>query len=263
MHRELPDCDYYFISSQNKEATTVTAAFRITDKQPELWDAVTGESRPATSFYQKNGQTYIPLSFNPNGSIFVVFRNRTSDIVHRTSTTPSVLQANFAKFQAIDSIKTGWIVNFDPKWGGSTIKMDKLISWTEHPNEGIKYYSGKAVYTTNFNVKNINGTSRSNREGNLMLDLGEVKDVGIARVKLNGKDLGIVWCPPFRVDVSGILKKKNNQLEIEVVNTWRNRLVGDRGKPQSERFTKTNITIKPEWTVLPSGLLGPVRILQK
>ena len=80
VHRELPDVDYYFISSQNKEATTVTAAFRITDKQPELWDAVTGESRPATSFYKKNGQTFIPLSFNPNGSIFVVFRKELSKV---------------------------------------------------------------------------------------------------------------------------------------------------------------------------------------
>ena len=255
LHRELPDCDYYFISSQNKEATTVTAAFRITDKQPELWDAVTGESRPATSFYQKNGRTYVPLSFNPNGSIFVVFRNRISNIKPRASNTPSVLKANFAKYTEIDAIKTPWTINFDPKWGGSTIKMDKLVSWTDRPEEGIKYYSGKAVYTTLFNVKNI--------KGNLILDLGEVKDVGIARVKLNGNDLGIVWCPPYQVNVSGILKKKGNQLDIEVVNTWRNRLVGDRGKPQNERFTKTNITIKPEWTVLPSGLLGPVRLMQK
>jgi hypothetical protein len=255
LHRELPDCDYYFISSQNKEATTVTAAFRITDKQPELWDAVTGESRPATSFYQKNGQTYIPLSFNPYGSIFVIFRNRISNVVPLTSNTPSVLQANFATYQAIDSVKTAWTVAFDTKWGGTTIKMDKLQSWTDRPEEGIKYYSGKAVYTAFFSTKNI--------KGDLVLDLGEVKDVGIARVKLNGKDLGIVWCPPYRVNVSGILKKKNNQLEIEVVNTWRNRLVGDRGKNQSERFTKTNITITPAWTVLPSGLLGPVRLMQK
>ena len=133
--------------------------------------------------------------------------------------------------------------------------MDKLQSWTDRPEEGIKYYSGKAVYTTTFNAKDL--------KGSLFLDLGDVKDIGIARIKLNDKDLGIVWCPPYRINVSGILKKKNNQLEIEVVNTWRNRLVGDRGKPQSERFTKTNITIKPEWTVLPSGLLGPVRLMKK
>ncbi len=263
VHRELPDVDYYFISSQNKEATTVTAAFRITDKQPELWDAVTGESRPATSFYKKNGQTFIPLSFNPNGSIFVVFRKELSKVEKLLETQmpnlnivkpPSVLKANFAKFTAIDSINTAWTVKFDPKWGGSTIKMDELISWTEHPDEGIKYYSGKALYTNTFNTKTI--------KGDLFLDLGKVKDIGIARVKLNGKDLGLLWCPPYRVNVSGLLKKKGNQLEIEVVNTWRNRLVGDRDKPQNQRFTKTNITITHAWTVLPSGLLGPVVIVK-
>ena len=251
LHRELPDADYYFISSQNREATTVTAAFRITNKQPELWDAVTGEIRPAATFYQKDGQLYVPLSFNPFGSIFVIFRKALAYI------PPSVKNNNFAEFQAMDSIKTTWTVAFDPKWGGSTVKMDKLISWTEHPNEGIKYYSGKAVYTTTFNVKRL--------EKDLFLDLGDIKDIGIARVKLNGKDLGIVWCPPYRIaeSVSSILKKKGNIIEIEVVNTWRNRLIGDRAKPENERLTKTNITIKPEWTLLPSGLIGPVRLMQK
>jgi len=81
-------------------------------------------------------------------------------------------------------------------------------------------------------------------------------------VKLNGKDLGILWCPPYQVSVAGLLKAKGNILEIEVVNTWRNRLIGDRDKPQSERFTKTNITIKPDWKLEPSGLLGPVQLLK-
>ena len=262
LHRELPDADYYFISSQNREATTVTAAFRITNKQPELWDAVTGEIRPATAFYQKNGQMFVPLSFNPYGSIFVIFRETISEVSMLLRSkipslnlpTPSVPQVNYINFIALDSLKGTWTVTFDPKWGGSTIKMDKLISWTEHPNEGIKYYSGKAVYTTSFDVKDPHQ--------DLYLDLGEVKDIGIARVKVNGKDYGILWCPPYRVNLKA-LKKKGNQLEIEVVNTWRNRLIGDRLKPENERLTKTNITIKPEWTLLPSGLIGPVRLMQK
>ena len=84
----------------------------------------------------------------------------------------------------------------------------------------------------------------------------------MARVRLNGQDLGIVWAPPFRVEVSKALKKKGNKLEIEVVNSWRNRLVGDRDKPQDQRFTKTNITIRKEWPLLPAGLLGPVQLLK-
>ena len=129
------------------------------------------------------------------------------------------------------------------------------MSWTNSPEEGIKYYSGVATYKTSFNV---NGSMSEAK----LLDLGIVKDVGIAKVKLNGKDLGILWCPPYRVSVAGILKEKRNILEIEVVNTWRNRLIGDRGKPQNERFTQTNITIKPDWKLESSGLLGPVQLLK-
>ena len=124
---------------------------------------------------------------------------------------------------------------------------------------GIKYYSGTAIYRKKFDFTAKNA---KNTEGSLFLDLGDIQDVGIAKIKLNGKDLGIVWTPPFRVNVTGLLKKKNNILEIEVTNSWRNRLVGDRGKPQNERFTKTNVTIKPEWELLDAGLLGPVQILK-
>ena len=95
------------------------------------------------------------------------------------------------------------------------------------------------------------------------MDLGDVKDVGVAKIKLNGQDLGIVWCPPFRVNISGLLKKKGNVLEIEVTNSWRNRLIGDRNLPLEKQLTKTNITVKPEWQLEESGLMGPVKILIK
>ena len=134
------------------------------------------------------------------------------------------------------------------------MQVDSLISWTERPEPGIKYFSGAAMYRTNFDAAELNG--------HLFIDLGAVKDVGIAHVKVNGKDLGILWCPPFRVPVAGLLKAKGNELEVMVVNSWRNRLVGDRGKPQNERITKTNVTIRPEWQLLDSGLLGPVRLMK-
>ncbi len=247
IHRQFDNTDVYFISNQNKESLPLTAAFRITGKQPELWDAVTGETRPAPVFYEQKGRTVVPLEFNPNGSIFVVFRKPTSKV-------KSPAQSNYPVFKAIETLKNPWTVTFDPKWGGSTVKMDPLVSWTERAEEGIKFYSGKAVYQTNFDALNT--------QGSLFLDLGDIKDVGVAKVKLNGKDLGIVWCPPFRVSVTGLLKTKGNLLEIEVVNSWRNRLIGDREKPKSERFTQTNVTVRPDWQLLPSGLLGPVQLLQ-
>jgi hypothetical protein len=92
------------------------------------------------------------------------------------------------------------------------------------------------------------------------LGLGDIRDIGIARVRLNGKDLGITWTPPFRVDIPDALKPSGNLLEVEVINSWRNRLLGDRDRAANERFTKTNITIGKDWSLLDSGLLGPVQI---
>ena len=92
------------------------------------------------------------------------------------------------------------------------------------------------------------------------LQLNKVADAGIAAVKLNGKDLGITWTKPFRFEMTDAVNTGRNKLEITVVNTWQNRLIGDRGKDQQERFTKTNIKIRDDWKLRPSGLLGPVVI---
>ncbi len=259
IHRQAKNIDYYFISNQNKEVIELNAAFRITGKQPELWNPVTGEISEATHFYQENGRTFVDLSFSPNGSVFVVFRKPIpSPLTPRGRTQSSFETVELSEFQEIN---TSWQVDFDTKWGGSkSVIFDKLVSWTDRPEDGIKYYSGKAIYKTTFDLNSPIGQSDGSGQG--VLDLGVVKDVGIAKVKVNGKDLGILWCPPYQVSVAGLLKERGNILEIEVVNTWRNRLIGDRGKPQNERLTKTNITIKPDWKLEPSGLLGPVRLLK-
>ena len=250
IHRISENIDYYFISSQNKETIQLKAAFRVTGKQPELWNPVTGEISKAVNFYQENGRTFVDLNFNPNGSAFVVFRKPIFITKNNKTTNKSFI------FNDLKEIKGSWQVSFDIKWGGpKSVTFDKLVSWTDRIENGIKYYSGKAIYKTTFD---LNTPLKEVK----IIDLGVVKDVGIAKVKLNGKDLGILWCPPYRVSVAGLLKEKGNILEIEVVNTWRNRLIGDREKPDSQRFTKTNITINPDWKLEPSGLLGPVRLLK-
>lgn len=252
IHRVESRTDYYFISSQNKEASGITVSFRITGKQPEIWNAMTGETRPAKSFYQKEGKTFIPLEFDPYGSSFVVFKNSIA------GSEKGSLSSNYPDIKPAATLSGNWDVLFDPGLGSQVkVAFPELVSWTERPEEKIKYYSGKAVYLKSFDTE---GNLTEAKE--VYIDLGEVKDVGIARVKLNGKDLGIVWAPPFRVSVTGLLKEKDNRLEVEVVNTWRNRLVGDRGKPQDQRVTKTNVKILDTRQLLPSGLLGPVRLMR-
>ncbi len=258
IHRKKGDEDYYFISNQMPDNATTVATFRIGDKQPELWHPVTGESRLLTDFKQENGRTTIPLQFGKYESYFIVFRSPTKPLLNVKPT-----QGNFVKLSDYQTLTGSWQVSFDTKWGGlPKVTFDSLSSWTNHQEDGIKYYSGTAVYIKKFNFKSPPNTERSSTSGkDVYLDLGDVKDVGIAKIKLNGQDLGIVWCPAFRVNTRNLLKKKGNVLEIEVTNSWRNRLIGDRTQPLEKKLTRTNIAVKPEWQLEPSGLMGPVKIL--
>jgi len=246
-HRRRGDEDYYFLSNQQKEAAETTVAFRIRGKLPEFWNPETGEIQEAKAFRQEKGLTIVPISFKPNGSWFVVFRKTIPTDQQGTST------ANFPTYQTLDTLKGAWAVKFEDPFGRSfTETLPQLISWSAHEKENIRYHSGTAIYKKTVHFKD-------NTTESLYLDLGEVEDVGIAKVRLNGKDLGILWSPPFRIALTG-WKDGQNELEIEVVNSWRNRLIGDRKLPKDQRSTRTNITIKDDWKLLKSGLIGPVTL---
>ena len=256
IHYTIDNADVYFVCNQTKQSKLVDLVFRITGKQPELWDPVTGKIITAGAFKQANGRTIIPMEFDPYGSCFVFFRQ--SIPVAKQGTESS----NYPLLNTVKEIKGPWQVAFDTKWGpfdsaqgrrSGDFVFDKLVDWTKHANEGIKYYSGKATYTNTFEFKPV-------RNKCYWLQLNNVVDAGIAAVKLNGKDIGITWTKPFRIEMTDALKAGRNELEITVVNTWQNRLIGDRGKPQEDRFTKTNIKIRDDWNLRSSGLLGPVEI---
>jgi len=251
IHYRIDEMDIYFVCNQTGQTEDVLCRFRVAGKTPELWDAVTGQTRRQVAFTVSNGQTGIPLRFGPYGSLFIVFTNEKPK-----SSAKNI--ANYIDFAPVMTIPGPWQVRFDPKWGApEKVTFDKLTSWTQHSEPGIKFYSGKATYRATFTFEEI-----IDRRKEYLLDLGKVEDIGIARVRLNEQDLGILWTMPFRADISDVLKPGRNLLEVNVVNSWRNRLVGDRGQPQSRRYTKTNITIRPEWKLLESGLLGPVTIIE-
>jgi hypothetical protein len=158
-----------------------------------------------------------------------------------------------------------WPVQFDPHWFYPTndlpgdqakglVVFDKLDDWNQRPERAVKYFSGAAVYKKEFDL------SPAPSGGPLYLDLGTVKDT--AQVRLNGKDLGVVWCPPWRVEITDAARSGRNILEIKVVNLWPNRLIGDKRLPVAQRQTRTRIFVG--WLnndQFPSGLLGPVKIL--
>ena len=162
------------------------------------------------------------------------------------------------------TIKGDWIVKFDPKWGApEQIIFPELICWTDHTNEGIKYYSGTGTYQKTIPV--ASGWLAPERK--VYIDLGDLRDV--AELFVNGKSAGVLWKPPFRADITALLKAGNNELKIEVVNLWINRLTGDMNLPENERLTKTNIRSdgatpkvpREPWHVERSGLFGPVQLL--
>jgi len=251
IHYMIGDDDVYFVCNQKDRTEKAVCTFRVQAKQPEIWDPVTGQIRTAGAFSQNEGRTSIPLEFNPYGSMFIVFRKAIPKTEQGSEKT------NFSDYKIVQKIDGPWQVAFDPKWAApEKITFDSLISWTNHPDPNIKYYSGKATYHKVFNFE---GDKEAGRH--YVLDLGQVGDTGIAQVKLNSKDLGIIWTKPFRADITDTLKAGENTLNIDVVNSWRNRLVGDRNLPENKRFTRTNITIRREWRLLDSGLLGPVAIL--
>ena len=137
------------------------------------------------------------------------------------------------------------------------VTFERLHSWTEHTNAGIRFYSGAASYWKSFDAP---ASVLAQRPSALWLDLGSVRE--LAEVRLNGKSLGVLWAPPWRVEITDAVKPGTNTLAIEVVNFWPNRIIGDQFLPPEKRFTRTNIRkLTKDTPLMPSGLLGPVRVL--
>jgi hypothetical protein len=256
IHYRIGEDDVYFVCNQKPIEESTIAIFRCSSKVPEFWDAVDGSVRKANTFTLKEGRTEVPITFGPNGSLFVIFRNPAKGSQSNGPNFPTLREK-----QVIDG---SWNVSFDPQWGGpDSVTFPELIDWTTHMDKGIKYYSGTAAYHKTFNIG-----FELQKDKQYFLQLGSIKDVGIAKVKINGKDKGILWTAPFRVDISKELQKGNNTLAIEVVNSWYNRVAGDQTFPDRKQYTSTNINLNRDFRGRPldeipletSGLLGPVTI---
>lgn len=300
IHRQTKDTDIYFIRNKSLLEVNADCLFRVKDRTPQLWDPTDGSMEPMFVYKTVDGGTSVRLDLPPGGSVFVVFckkpPSRSFDSVFLTSkeydpTVPAgrvlAIKNDSVAIQCFQNGKyklTGsngltkhikvdtlpaplilageWQVAFDPKWGApAQIKLPKLISWTDHENEGVKYYSGAGFYTKTLDVPA--DWLASGRK--VHLDLGDVRE--LAEVFVNGKSAGVVWKPPFRVDITSLVKPDANKLKIEVMNMWINRLAGDQNLPAEKKFTRTNITFdgyrgkSGTWQVQPAGLLGPVRLL--
>jgi hypothetical protein len=246
------DTDLYFVCNQTEEEQTLEAVFRVGEKQPELWDPLTGEIRDAKAFRQFDGRTAVPLTLDPYGSVAILFNKPVAPDAPQNGA-----KANYPAYEPVQRLEGAWKVYFSPEYKGpGTVDFPALTDWTASKDARIKYYSGPAVYSKKFGFSPEPGDHR------YVLELESVKDAGVAHVYINGTDKGTLWTKPFRTDVTAELKEGENSIEITVVNSWYNRVAGDELNPEG-RLTQTNIVLKKDARDVPlepSGLLGPVSI---
>jgi len=248
VHRQVAEGDLYFLDNRNDRYESLSATFRVTGKAVELWHPDTGATEP-WSYYAAEGRTTVPLKLAPWQTVFVVFR-KPAAVPSRT--LPTVVETS------LGNIDGPWQVSFPPDLGAPpSATFDSLTPWNENSDEGIRYFSGTATYTKSIPVP----ASWIQPGTRIWLDLGSVKN--LAQVAVNGKDLGIVWTQPFRIDMTSALKPGENKLEVRVTNGWANRIIGDRqpNAPRQYTFTTPKFykATAPLWA---SGLLGPVQIVQ-
>lgn len=301
-YQGINDFEYHDIQTLPDRFEQVKCSFRVTGKIPELWDPMTGKVIKIGTYREENGQTIIPIHLEPEASVFVVFKEeKASDHIikiekdgreifpaskHEVKTHPIIdivkhenkivadlyekgnytLYWSNGKRTPLKMKQTGkevqvaspWTVHFDPQWGGpKTATFSELKSWTQFNDPNIKYYSGKATYVNTFKLKK--GDYKNKK---VFLDLGMVQD--LADVRLNGHFFQVEWMPPFKVNVTEYLIDGENKLEIDIINQWPNRLIGDSKLPEEKRFTRTNYlkyyAQDSDQFLRESGLIGPVKL---
>ena len=310
IHRRTADADFYFVLNDTEKAERITLTFRQSGRQPEIWDPVTGEASAAPIFEAGENTISVPVDFEPYGSAFFVFHKplpaewpvsaepvnlelKTGPVL--TDATQVSVRYSNGREQTIDLspapkpevIAGPWNVAFiDGRGAPDQVTMPELTSWSDSDDDGIKYYSGSAVYKTSFSSPApVSGQTA-------ILDLGVVAD--IAKVKINGRNVATLWHPPFRADITDFLVAGENELEVHVANRWINRMIGDASievdytyQPEGRsKFTDGRLEAIPDWLydpekrakprarqsfavwkhygpedpLVPSGLLGPIDI---
>lgn len=314
IHRRTADAEIYFVFSDASVPVQAELKFREKHRRPEIWNALSGARTDAPMFGRTDDGISVPMQFGPQDSAFVVFRKPLPERwVSEVSPIDPQLQAGkwltnaeslsigysdgkteritLGRLPASEVVAGPWQVRFtDGRGAPNRAVFERLVSWPEHSDSGIRHYSGTAIYETTF-------ASPPRQQSRVaVLDLGDVADV--ARVFVNGKEVDVLWTPPFRAEITPFLREGRNTLAIHVANRWVNRLIGDAAidvdytyqKPGTSKFTDGRIEKLPEWLsssvskesparpvgrrhsfsvwkhydagspLVPSGLLGPVRI---
>ena len=264
IHYAKGGVDFYLVRNTTNEKITQNCSFRVRNRKPEIWDPVTGTIIDVASYKEDENATQIPLGFEPYQAYFIVFsegenNNSSENIQPDVNILVDGILVSSYEGEVINELNGEWEVHFDEKWGGpGNVTFNELVSWTEKETPGIKYYSGTANYRKIFEF-NTNEISENER---VFLELEEIEKM--AEVWLNNEKAGIIWSKPNKIDITDFLENGENELLINVANTWSNRLTGD--AITGKTYTNTNIPRGPEigdgpWSevpLIPSGLSGSV-----
>ncbi|MDO8543891.1 MAG: glycosyl hydrolase [Opitutaceae bacterium] len=286
-HRRDGDADIYFVRNREPAAFSGSATFRGGQRAPEFWDPRTGTIAPAGMFRRVDGGIEVPLTLAPHGSIFVIFRRRLpADSIAAVSPPARIegsgddamlvaerpgtyvvstglgrrTEVRVAPLPGVQMIDSDWKVEFaSPAGSPPPLTLQRVGPWTSQPAPELKYFAGSGKYRRTF-VLPQGWRARAPR---VEIDLGRLWSIG--EVWINGSSLGVMWTPPFRVDCTAALRDGPNELVVEVIGTWHNRLVGE-ARGAVPRWTRTNIvqSQRKSWKDLEpvaAGLFGPIRLI--
>ena len=270
IHRKTDDAEIYFVANSRYREENIVASFRVKNKTPYLFYASTGKIVKPAEFEIKDGFVKMPLHFDPAGSVFVVFANEKPCNSVIKSTMKSVCISMNGENKPVAEFYTSGESTFTfsngitktvkadvpksivigEKWDivfpqvnkpSVELKDSRLFKWNESNNDDIKYFSGTAIYKSNF----IISKNYIEKDVKLNIDLGKVRN--LASIKINGKLCAGLWKEPFRADISSYVKEGKNTIEIDVTDTWTNRLIGDEQLPADIKYKNNLISEFPKW----------------
>ncbi|TWO34558.1 glycoside hydrolase [Seonamhaeicola sediminis] len=290
IHRADANLDIYFFFNPDSSKQRFECSFNVNGKIPELWNPMNGEVVKTAQFIHEDGKTKVWINLEGEESVFVIFRSSSKGVSGVTNidkiakasyslTVNNKLQEEKETESIALAFENDWTVTFPSlRLEEKSFKFSELIDWSKHDVEGIKYYSGTAIYENEFKLSNKQLINNQR----FMLYLGKISIA--AKVVINGTDLGVLWMPPFELDITEVLKKGKNTISLEVTNQWTNRLIGDEQYPNETNFDR-NAEVMPYWflnnepaplkqrstftitnfygrdkTLLPAGLIGPITI---
>jgi hypothetical protein len=284
-HRSNDNAELFFVINSDKNAIAETFSFPVTDRVPELWDAYSGTIRQTNKWKAKGDSIFVDLTLEAGGSIFVIFPKDKNCAYAQLRQPPVEITGETSEKELTGS----WKVTFNPKLDTPFVRnFPALIDFSKHSDPAVKYFAGTANYekTVRIDAKDIA------KNKSVSLDLGELHD--IAELEINGNNVGVLWFPPYKTDITHWLKKGDNKIVIRVTNNWANRLIGDEQYPADFEWGANRgesgraMKAFPDWFIKnqtrpsqdrkaftiwyyyhkdsplqPAGLLGPVGLIKQ